>query len=465
MIRLRQNKTGSVIALKPKLNTQALKWLKFWLISIGMFLISQIIGLNLIIPLLLVSLILYFKIAINAHKIKPQSILNLALLFLIVLCIAYVVILHNWPAFYIPFCALPMLATILFSELILSLLITVAASLSIAAVVGNNFFAGILLLTSGIFSIIFVRRIRKRDEIIRAGFLIGLIQAISFFFIEQLRVTNWGVYLALLLNGIGSSIIVVGVLPVFEYLFKTITNISLLELFDHPLLHQLRLKAPGTSHHSLIVGNLSEAASEAVGANALLARVGAYFHDIGKLAKPEYFSENLELNNTNKHDSLSPSMSKLIIMNHVKEGIDLAHKYKLNQTVMDFIMQHHGNSLVYYFYRRALEGLEDDQEVKEEGFRYPGPKPDTKETAIVLLADSVEAAARALKEPNPGSITEVVHKIINNKFIDGQLDKCDLTLKDLERISEIFVRILSGIYHSRIDYPEESGNSNKEPSA
>jgi len=160
---------------------------------------------------------------------------------------------------------------------------------------------------------------------------------------------------------------------------------------------------------------------------------------------------------------LSPTMSKLIIMNHVKEGLELAKKHKLNPVLIDFIIRHHGNSLVYYFYRRALEGLEEDQEIKEEGFRYHGPKPNTKETAIVLLADSVEAAARALKDPGPAKIEEVVHKIINNKFIDRQLDECDLTLKDIERISAVFIRILCGIYHNRVTYPEEprSENSNK----
>jgi putative nucleotidyltransferase with HDIG domain len=220
------------------------------------------------------------------------------------------------------------------------------------------------------------------------------------------------------------------------------------------------MEAPGTYHHSLIVGNLSEAACTSVGANALLARIGAYYHDIGKLEKPEYFSENQDIK-TSKHDTLSPDMSKLVIMNQVTKGLELAKKYKLNPRLIDFILQHHGTSLVYYFYRRALETLEEDQEVREEGFRYPGPKPNTKETAIVLLADSAEAATRALKEPSPANIKDVVHKIINNKFIDGQLDECDLTLKDLEKISEIFIRILSGIYHARITYPESQVNSSE----
>jgi putative nucleotidyltransferase with HDIG domain len=196
-----------------------------------------------------------------------------------------------------------------------------------------------------------------------------------------------------------------------------------------------------------------------------LARIGAYYHDIGKLQKSEYFSENQQLRES-KHDALSPTMSKLIIMNHVKEGVELAKRYKLSPSLIDFILQHHGKSLVYYFYRRALETLEEDEEVKEEGFRYPGPKPNSKETAIVLLADSVEAATRALANPAPNKIEEVVHKVINNKFIDGQLDECELTLKDLEEISAVFIRILSGIYHSRITYPESvrSENNHKKSS-
>jgi hypothetical protein len=211
------------------------------------------------------------------------------------------------------------------------------------------------------------------------------------------------------------------------------------------------LEAPGTYHHSLIVGNLSDTACSAVGANGLLARIGAYYHDIGKLHKPEYFIENQDVKK-NRHDDLSPTMSKLVIMNHIKEGLEMAKKYSLSPALWSFIQQHHGNSLVYYFYRRALEGKEEDGEVTEEGFRYPGPKPDTKETAIVLLADSVEAATRSLKDPSPDKIEETVHKVINNKFIDGQLDACELTLKDIEKISGVFIKILSGIYHSRISY-------------
>lgn len=368
---------------------------------------------------------------------------------------------------YLPFAAIPMLSTILFNELIISLIITCGSAIAIAGISGNNLYLAILFLISGLFSSILVLNARRRIAIIRAGLIIGAIQAVSLFVINNFRMVDAQSYLILLLNGLISSMIALGILPIFEYLFKTVTNISLLELadFNQPVLQRLIMEAPGTYHHSLIVGNLSEAACSAVGAHALLARIGAYYHDIGKLSKPEYFSENQNINES-KHDALSPTISKMVIMNHVKEGEDLAKKYRLNTSLMDFIIQHHGTSLVFYFYRRALENIEEDEQIEEEGFRYPGPKPKTKETAVVLLADSVEAASRALKEPNPIKIEELVHKVINNKFIDGQLDECDLTLKDLEKISSVFIRILSGIYHSRTIYPEgeKSENSHKKSS-
>lgn len=434
---------------KPMTKPAIINKLKFILGSASIFLISYVLGVNLIIPLFLACIFTYLRLTS-----KNYSILNLSLLFLIIFVSGYFVIKRAQPIYYIPFPAIAMLSTILFNDLALSLLITLASSIGIAYLANNNYLA-LLLLISGILSSIFVLGARRRVAIIRAGFFAGLIQAVALLFIEHFGIKYPEHYLMVMLNGIASGVIVIGTLPVFEYLFKTATNISLLELadFNQPLLHRMILEAPGTYHHSLVVGNLSEAASLAVGANPLLARIGAYYHDIGKMQKPEYFSENQDIQSS-KHDNLSPTMSKLIIMNHVSEGLGLAKKYNLNPRLTDFILQHHGTSLVYYFYRRALEGLEEDQEIREEGFRYPGPKPNTKETAIVLLADAVEAATRALKEPTPTNITDVVHKIINNKFIDGQLDECDLTLKDLEKISEIFIRILSGIYHARITYPE-----------
>jgi len=429
--------------------------LRFISFSIIAFLVCYIIQINLIIPLLLVSLCAYLKL--NRQNQKNYSFLNLVFLFLLSFASGYFILRQGLAIFYIPFSVIPMLASLLFADLELAFLISLASSVSIASLSNNPFQLGLLSLISGILSSLLVLGARRRVTIMRSGIIIGLIQVVTLIFIDRFHISSADRYLILFLNGALSSIIVLGVLPVFEYLFRTVTNISLLELadFNHPLLQRMIMEAPGTYHHSLVVGNMSESACRQVGANALLARIGAYYHDIGKLEKAEYFSENQAVS-VSKHDALSPSMSKLIIMNHVKEGVELAKKYKLSPPLVDFITQHHGNSLVYYFYRKALETLEEDQEVKEEGFRYPGPKPNTKETAIVLLADSVEAATRALREPSPARIEEVVHKVINNKFIDGQLDECDLTLKDLEKISAVFIRILSGIYHARVNYPEES---------
>ncbi len=420
------------------------------------FFLSYVLEVNFILPLFLVCIFFYLK-----STSRNYNLLYLALFFVIIFVTTYFILKQGWPAFYIPFSAIPMLSVILFNELGLSLLLTLTSSVSIAYF-AHNHYLGILFFISGILSGILVRNSRRRSVIIRTGFIIGLVQIVSLFFIDSFRMSYPLGYLMFMLNGIVSGVIVIGTLPIFEYLFKSVTNVSLLELadFNQPLLQRMIMEAPGTYHHSLIVGNLSEAACASVGANALLARIGAYYHDIGKLEKPEYFSENQDIK-TSKHDNLSSTMSKLLIMSHVSGGAELAKKYKLNPRLIDFILQHHGTSLVYYFYRKALETLEEDQEIREEGFRYPGPKPNTKETAIVLLADSVEAATRALKEPTPVNIKEVVHKIINNKFIDGQLDACDLTLKDIERISAIFIRILSGIYHARITYPESQANSSE----
>ncbi|MFH1397482.1 MAG: HDIG domain-containing metalloprotein [Candidatus Omnitrophota bacterium] len=428
-----------------------------------LFFISYSLGLNPVIILFLFSLVIYLRFLRITHFLKGYRIINLILLLVIIFVLSYFITNLGWSVYWIPIAAITMLATLLFAEPVVSLLIAIGTAVSVAFIEKGDLGLGSLFLISGMLSSVLVFGARRRSVIIRSGFIIGLVQAGSLLLINRFNLINYTDYGILVANGILCGIVTLGSLTIFEYLFNTITNVSLLELadFNHPLLNRMILEAPGTYHHSLIVGNLSEAACAAIGANSLLARVGAYYHDLGKLQKPEYFSENQALNG-NKHESLSATMSKLIIINHVKEGIDLAREYNINPRLIDFIQQHHGTSLVYYFYKKAVETLEEDQEVKEEGFRYAGPKPNTKETAVVLLADSVEAATRALKEPSAAKIEEVVHKIINNKFIDGQLDKCDLTLKDLEKISGLFIHILSGIYHTRVSYPdEETDSSNK----
>jgi len=420
-------------------------------ICILLFIFSQIIHMSLAIPLFLI--ILYLCFYSKFSKIKNARLLNLSFLFLISFSIGHLFFRHGLSYYFIPIGIIPMLSVLLFNNLEVAYFLSLGTSLSLASLTSEPFKAWFIFMTFCSCAILLVNKAHKRTSVIKAGLIAGLIQLISLMLLERLWINQPSRYLILMVNGLISGVIVLGILPVFEYLLQTVTNISLLELADshHPILQRMILEAPGTYHHSLIVGNLSDTACTAIGANGLLARIGAYYHDIGKLQKPEYFIENQQIKK-NLHDALSPTMSKLIIMNHIKEGLELAKKYSLSPALWDFIQQHHGSSLVYYFYRRALEGSEEDQEVTEEGFRYPGPKPNTKETAVVLLADSVEAATRTLKDPTPAKIEEVVHKVINNKFIDGQLDECELTLKDIERISSIFAKILSGIYHSRVNY-------------
>lgn len=326
-----------------------------------------------------------------------------------------------------------------------------------------------LAVTAGaIAGIVTVRGARRRGHLIRAGVWSGAAQALVILAIQLLAHAGWREAVTAGVvggcwSGLASFVVTVTLLPVLEHFFGLVTNITLLELSDlnHPLLKELSLKAPGTYHHSLIVATLAETACEAIGANGLLARVGCYFHDIGKMPKADYFVENQQAG-PSRHDALSPSMSSLIIINHVKEGIELAKAHRLNQAIVDFIPGHHGTGVIYYFYRRALEQVEDERLLKEESFRYPGPRPRTRETAVGLLADSVEAACRALPEHAPAKLSAAVRRIINNKFIDGQLDECDLTLRDLERIAEAFVRALRGVYHQRVPYPIPPGEDVEE---
>ncbi|MBM4141142.1 MAG: HDIG domain-containing protein [Nitrospira sp.] len=270
-----------------------------------------------------------------------------------------------------------------------------------------------------------------------------------------------------LLAGLSVSAIVSMSLPLLEYLFKVTTDISLLELLDlnQPVMRNFMVTAPGTYHHSVIVGNLVESAAEAVGVNPLLARVSAYYHDIGKIKMSDYFVEN-QSGSTSKHDRLTPHMSSMIIVNHVKEGVEIAKQQKLPPPVINIIQQHHGTSLITYFYQRAKEQTPDALPTAED-YRYPGPKPQTRVAALVMMADEVEAASSVLKDPTPARIASLVDKIINHIFLDGQLDECELTLKDIYAVKRRFTHILTGIFHKRIDYPgfdfTEDESLHKEP--
>jgi putative nucleotidyltransferase with HDIG domain len=260
-------------------------------------------------------------------------------------------------------------------------------------------------------------------------------------------------------GGVFAGIIATGILPLIEISFGFTTDIKLLELgnLDQPLLRELMVQAPGTYHHSVIISNMVEATAKAVHANPLLAKVSAYYHDIGKVKKPLYFIEN-QMGGENRHEKLAPSMSSLILISHVKDGVDLAKEHKLGREISSIIQQHHGTNLISYFYHKAKERILSKSgrvtDVKEEDFRYPGPKPQTKEAGLVMLADMVEAASRSLIDPTPARIQGMVQKIINKVFSDGQLNECELTLKDLHEIAKGFNKTLSGIFHQRIEYPE-----------
>jgi len=423
--------------------------------SRGKFTIGALLLVFLLLSVVTIYLILYEpKIFHNTSYLTLIGVLSVAIIF-----IARAIIVSPLPSYVIPLASISMLIAILLNQR-LAIFITIILGLAISINVENSLNLAIMFLFGGLIGIFSTRNIRKRWHIIRSGILVGGVNALSIISISLLNNLNVDSFLADGLWGFGNGIlcvfIVMSILPLLEDIFNITTNITLLELSDmnHPLLKDMMVKAAGTYHHSLMVGNLAEAAAETVGANSLLARVGAYYHDIGKIAKAEYFTENHKAGSKVLHDKLTPSMSRLIITSHVKDGVELGRKYKLRRDILDFVEQHHGTGLVYYFFQKALERIEDDGVLKEEGFRYEGPKPQTRETAIVLMADSVEAASRSLTNPNPAKIEELVHRIINNKFIDGQLDECELTLRDLNKISGAFIRVLIGVTHTRIEYPD-----------
>lgn len=415
-------------------------------------------------PLLILALILFIYAKFVRRLENLPSYLDLSILGVIAILIPLLTVISLKISGYgIAAIGFVMLITLLFNNLELSLIFAFFISFLSASIDGGNFNVGLSLFAGSLTAGMLTYRVRRRFQVIRAGFLAGLIQFIIAFLMEReqsffvLSGLDFNLLKVCLFNGAVSSFIVLGVLPVFEYIFKVVTNISLLELsdFNHPLLRKLILEAPGTYQHSLVVANLSEAAAESIGANSLLARIGAYYHDIGKMIKPDYFVENL-VNYRDAHKNLKPSMSKLIIFNHVKNGIDLAAKHHLNPKIIDFISQHHGRTLVYYFYQRAKE-LEPEGRHEEE-YRYPGPKPQIKEIAIVALADAIEALSRTLEEPNPSRIEEMVREVVKKRFMEGELDESNLTLKELEKITQSFIRILNAIFHTRINYPKSDGN-------
>lgn len=345
-----------------------------------------------------------------------------------------------------------------------AIIFTIVFSILVGVVIDNSLFFVAYTMIGSLVGIASVQRVKRRMALIWSGLAVGgvnIISTMSFLLIQGEFFTSpsltAGTAMIGFAGGLLSGLILSFILPVFEAVFGYTTDIKLLELanLNHPLLRQLILRAPGSYHHSMMVGSLCEAAAEAIGANALLARVGAYYHDVGKAKNPQYFAENQQPGE-NPHDNLKPNMSALIIKSHVKDGLEMAHQHRLPNEIFDFIAQHHGTSLIAYFYEEAKRTEDPDiPEVDEEDYRYPGPKPQTRETAICLIADGIEAASRAMPDPTPARLKGLVQKMINRAFTDGQLDECDLTLRDLDQIAKAMTRILTGIFHQRPEYPDE----------
>lgn len=387
-----------------------------------------------------------------------------AVMLLGVLCTSAVLVMQifrelSWPLA-TPVAAFTLLVGLLLSR---SLALIIAIVLSIIMAVLNDFqfeyfFIHVFGASAGIFAL---ARVRTRSDMYHIG--VKVVAAILAATLIAHGFLSWPTdvlarnLLMAAASGVASVGIVPFVLPYLESFFSRTTNIKLIELadFNQPLLRRLMLEAPGTYHHSLVMASLAEPAAAAIGANPLFARVGAYYHDIGKLAHPEYFIENQQVS-ANPHDPLTPTMSSLVVTSHVKDGVALAQAHKLDRAIIDLIEQHHGTSLIHYFYHRALE---HDTAINQESFRYAGPKPRTKIAAIIMLADAVEAASRSVEEPSPARLKDTVEQVINNKFTDGQFSDCPITMRDLSAIAECMIATLGGIYHARIDYQKPSAET------
>ena len=439
----------------------------------------SIVGISIFIAL--IGFLLWFYL-INfkpSFSSKKQNILLLGVILLsnVIICKLFIVLSHalsdyagviDTQSYYyaIPYAAGPMIVAMLF-EVDIGIIFSIATFILTGLLLEGQMQYALLSITGSLYAVFRGRQYNGRLSILKTGFVISIVNVATIIPMHLMNFSSLSLPIAMnivmgFLGGLIVAIFVSSFLPLLEYVFGVTSDIKLLELsnLNHDLLRELLYHAPGTYQHSMVVGSLAEEAAKSVNANHLLTRVGSYYHDIGKLKKPEYFIENL-MGGSNKHDKLNPNMSSLILISHIKDGIELAKKYKLQPGLVDFISEHHGIALIRYFYNKAKENEYPElHSIKENHFRYPGPKPQSKETAIVMLADSVEAASRSLSDPTPSRIQGVVEEMVNEKFLDGQLDESNLTLKDLHSIIKIFVRILNGMFHSRVNYPEKAPSDN-----
>ena len=413
--------------------------------------------------LALFTLIVFFTQYIYIAKNHKQVFKNTKLMILINIINIFSFILARviggLSPFAIPLACAPILISLLI-DYKLSLVVCSINVIIIGALVNFNpqiIMVGIL---NSILGSTGLRKMQQRNDIFYSSISLMVMSALLTFTTGVLLSNNLKeIMIVSLLAAVGvifSAILAIGILPFLESTFDVVTTLKLLEISNpnNPLLKKLLMEAPGTYHHSMLVANLAEMAAEEINASPVIARVGAYFHDVGKTKRPYFFGEN-QIGKENPHDKISPNLSTLIITSHVKDGVELAKEYNLPEVIKDIIEQHHGTTLVKYFYYTMKNNAENPEDVKEEDFKYPGPIPSSKEAGIIMLADSVEAAVRSISEPTKGKIEEMVNNIIKDKLYSGQLDNCDLTLKDLEKIRKCFLKALLGIYHQRIEYPTE----------
>lgn len=370
----------------------------------------------------------------------------------------------------IPFVTPVLIAGLLTRSPYLLLVYVIFNSISFSLLVEQSFASLVISILAGMGALRIIYYCNNRNDVYKAGLIASMIAAIC---MMAFRLVNhphefsdlsvWGtVLVAAIGGGLLSSLLTILFVPVFEYFSGVTSNLKLLDLasMNHPILQELMVKAPGTYHHSMVVGSMCEAAARETGANPLLNKVMGYFHDIGKIKHPAYFIEN-QRQGENPHDHISPNLSKTIIVAHVKDGIEMALKANLGREIVDGIRQHHGTTTVSYFYNKALTQAEHPESIKLEEFMYPGPKPQFKESAILMLADTIEAAARSLDEPTPLKLDHLVESLVEKKFVAQQLDECDLNFEEVSLMKKAFYRILLGVYHHRLEYPDAKGAEKK----
>ena len=411
---------------------------------------------------------LYTLCGFYIYMREPQ-VLNelLRLVSLLTLVLITVVLAHIasqqeylWGTDIVPPLLLAMILAVAYQQE-MALLLSACVALIIAVSLGHDMPQALVSMATVAGAILVLKQIRTRGKLLSVGLVAAGTALFTTLGVGTLYEQPWSLLwqqgLLLALWSIIAGSLMTVMMPFVERIFGVQTDLSLIELGDpaHPLLQELIRRAPGTYNHSITVASIAEAAAESIGARGLLVRVGAYFHDIGKMLKPGYFIEN-QSRGDNRHDSLVPAMSTLVIIAHVKDGADLARQKKLPESIIDFIQQHHGTTLVEYFYRQASEQKGNDpnqSEVDESTFRYPGPKPQTKEAGVLMLADAVESASRALKEPTPARIENIVEELTMKRLLDGQFDECGLTLEEVHKIGESLIKSLTAVYHGRVKYP------------